>query len=77
MNKNGEPDTLCWDCVKGRHALCTGVIPTTDTDAEDHGKRCECPVCHGNRNAQRQPEWDASKECYYDPGLDAEPPRER
>lgn len=67
------PNRVCWDCVKGRHALCMGVIPTTDSDAEDHGKCCECPVCHGNRYARRQPVWDDGRACYYDPGIDAEP----
>lgn len=33
----------CWDCVKGRHGICTGG----DIDT---GWACSCPVAHdGNR----------------------------
>lgn len=72
MNRDGMPDVVCWDCVKGRHALCTGKIPKTDSDTENHGKPCECPVCHANRHANRQPVWDSQWGYYYDPGPIAE-----
>lgn len=73
MTKDGAPDILCWDCIKARHVLCTGKIPDTDSDKENHGKNCECPVCHGNRHSSRRPEYDSANACYYDPGLMAEP----
>jgi len=72
MNRNGDPDIVCWDCIKGRHAICIGVVPYEDSDTENHGKACECPVCHGSRYEERQPVWDAARECYYDPGPGAE-----
>lgn len=70
MNLDG-PDVVCWNCIKGRHAICTGTVEESDQD--DRGKPCECPVCHGNRMARRQPVWDPERSCYYDPGLVAEP----
>lgn len=29
----------CWDCVKGRHSICTGIDEFDDTV-------CACPVPH-------------------------------
>jgi hypothetical protein len=75
MTPDGLPDTVCWNCVKGRHAICTGKIESLEDSGswEDHGQPCECPVCHANRHANRQPVWDGANLCYYDPGPNQEP----
>lgn len=53
-------DEPCWDCIKGRHLICTGVDERT-------GEPCVCPVPHdGNR---RKPGLDAGR--YFDAGEDA------
>lgn len=55
----------CWDCIKGRHAICNGRM---DDEKGATVGTCECPVCHANRYVERQPIYDAPNDRYYDPG---------
>lgn len=57
----------CWNCIKGRHAICSG-------EPDDLGFRCECPVCHANRYVDRQPVYDGPNNRYYDPGPEEHDP---
>jgi hypothetical protein len=67
--------SVCPDCIHGQHAICTGDVP--QLGAQDGPRpRCECPVCHANRYAERRPVWDAGRGVYYDPGPSAEPRQE-
>lgn len=40
---------ICWDCVKGRHRICTGTVE--HEDADDAGKACQCPIDHSDPRA--------------------------
>ena len=72
VNSDGSPTLVCWNCVKGRHALCPAEMPA---DEDGGGAFCECPVCHANRYVRRQPVFDPRTGSYYDPGPYAEPER--
>lgn len=40
---------VCWNCVKGRHGLCTGRSEPEWPDMdEEQGPPCECPVDHAD-----------------------------
>lgn len=55
----------CWDCIKGRHLICTG----RDTD---DGTDCVCPVPHDGRSRRAPVLVDGT---YSDPGPESEPRR--
>lgn len=52
---------VCWDCIKGRHLLCTGRSEPEEPDQDpDEGPPCECPIDHAAvGSAQVQPVWHA------------------
>ena len=73
MDIEGNATVVCWNCVKGRHAICDGKNEQGSGYDDYGGKPCECPVCHGNRYAKRQPVFDGARGYYYDPGPHHEP----